>query len=378
MPSTRKQAISRRLDTAAGEGTGQVPPARAGQSEAQSEMSSHTSSTSSPLEDIRRDTSPTVPLSGTTNHDMRSAVQLLTRLVAAQTQRQNIGAADKPVSVRVRDFINLDPPVFTGSDPKEDPQTFIELFHRTLRVMHASDTEAVELASYRLRDLAVFCSTSSTGFQKSTSRGRGAMLSSSGTQNRSYALVGRQDLESSSGVVTSILINGPELIHQAIEKVKVIQDRLRTAQSKQKSYSDVRHRDLEFEVGDWVFLRISPMKGVMRFGKKGKLSLRYIGPYKILRRIGQVAYELELPSELEFFHPVFRVSMLRKCIGDPSRVVPINDVEVTEDLPFEEVPIAILDRQVRKLRTKNVASVKIEDNEDAGGMQDAMEAEMPL
>uniref|UniRef100_A0A1U7YRA6 Uncharacterized protein LOC104247112 n=2 Tax=Nicotiana sylvestris TaxID=4096 RepID=A0A1U7YRA6_NICSY len=115
---------------------------------------------------------------------------------------------------------------------------------------------------------------------------------------------------------------GPDLIHQAIEKVKVIQERLRTAQSRQKSYSDVRRRDLEFEVGDWVFLRISPMKGIMRFGKKGKLSPRYIGPYKILRRIGQVAYELELPSELEFVHP-------------------------------------ILDRQVRKLRTKDVASVKV-------------------
>ena len=199
---------------------------------------------------------------------------------------------------------------------------------------------------------------------------------------------------------------GPDLIHQAIEKVKVIQERLRTAQSRQKSYSDVRRRDLEFEVGDWVFLRISPMKGIMRFGKKGKLSPRYIGPYKILRRIGQVAYELELPSELEFVHPVFHVSMLRKCIGDPSRVVPIKDVQVTEDLSYEEVTVAILDRQVRKLRTKDVASVKVlwrnknmeemtweaeeemkskypylfqnEDNKDAGGRQDTLEGETAL
>ena len=199
---------------------------------------------------------------------------------------------------------------------------------------------------------------------------------------------------------------GPDLIHQAIEKVKVIQERLRTAQSRQKSYSDVRRRDLEFEVGDWVFLRISPMKGIMHFGKKGKLSPRYIGPYKILRRIGQVAYELELPSELEFVHPVFHVSMLRKCIGDPSRVVPIKDVQVTEDLSYEEVPVAILDRQVRKLRTKDVASVKVlwrnknmeemtweaeeemkskypylfqsEDNKDAGGRQDTLEGETAL
>ena len=86
---------------------------------------------------------------------MRSAVQLLSSLVAAQAQRQNTGAADKPVSAGVRDFINLDPPVFTGSSPKEDPQTFIDQVHCTFRVMHANDTEAVELASYRLWDLAI-------------------------------------------------------------------------------------------------------------------------------------------------------------------------------------------------------------------------------
>ncbi|XP_070002862.1 uncharacterized protein [Nicotiana sylvestris] len=152
---------------------------------------------------------------------------------------------------------------------------------------------------------------------------------------------------------------GPDLIHQAIEKVKVIQERLRTAKSRQKSYSDVQHHDLDFEVGDWVFMRISLMKGVMHFGKKGKLSSRYIGPYIILQRIRQVAYELELPSKLEFVHPVFHVSMLRRCIGDPSRVFPIKYIQVTEDLSYEEVLMAILDQQVRKMRTKDVASVKV-------------------
>ncbi|XP_059287700.1 uncharacterized protein LOC132040996 [Lycium ferocissimum] len=101
------------------------------------------------------------------------------------------------------------------------------------------------------------------------------------------------------------------------------------------------------------------MKGVMRFGKKGKLSPRYIGPYEIVRKVGQVAYELDLPPDLESVHPVFHVSMLRKCIGDPSRVVPVDDVQVTEQLSYEEVPIAILDRQVWRLRTKDVASVKV-------------------
>ncbi|CAN4106288.1 unnamed protein product [Withania somnifera] len=101
------------------------------------------------------------------------------------------------------------------------------------------------------------------------------------------------------------------------------------------------------------------MKGVMRFGKKGNLSPRYIGPYKIIRRYDQVAYELELPQELSTVHPVFHVSMLRKYIGDPSHITPIEDVQVTEDLTYEEVPIAILDRQVKKLRNKEVASVKV-------------------
>ncbi|XP_070057113.1 uncharacterized protein [Nicotiana tomentosiformis] len=101
------------------------------------------------------------------------------------------------------------------------------------------------------------------------------------------------------------------------------------------------------------------MKGVMRSGKKGKLSLRYIGRYKIIRKVGQVAYELDLPSDLESVHPVFHVSMIRKCIGDPSRVVSVDDVQVTEELSYEETPIAMLDRQVRGLRAKDVASMKV-------------------
>ncbi|XP_059281553.1 uncharacterized protein LOC132035295 [Lycium ferocissimum] len=101
------------------------------------------------------------------------------------------------------------------------------------------------------------------------------------------------------------------------------------------------------------------MKGVMRFGKKGKLSPRYIGPYQIVRTIGKVAYELDLPADLGAVHPVFHVSMLRKCIGDPSRVFPVDDIQVTEELSYEEQPIAILDRQVKRLRNKDMISVKV-------------------
>ena len=102
------------------------------------------------------------------------------------------------------------------------------------------------------------------------------------------------------------------------------------------------------------------MKGVMRFGKKGKLSPRFIGPFEILRRVGEVAYKLALPPSLSAVHPIFHVSMLRKYILDESHVLSLDSVELSPDLTFEEEPIAILDRQVRKLRTKEIASVKVQ------------------
>ncbi|WMV29699.1 hypothetical protein MTR67_023084 [Solanum verrucosum] len=123
------------------------------------------------------------------------------------------------------------------------------------------------------------------------------------------------DFKGKSGLI------GPNLVQQTMEQVKLIRERLLTTQSRQKSYLNVRRRDLEFCVDDWAFLKVSPMKGVMRFGKKGKLSPRFIGSYQILRRV--------------------------------------EDVQITEDLSYEETPVAILDRQVHKLRTKEGASVKV-------------------
>ncbi|KAF3684086.1 CCHC-type integrase [Capsicum annuum] len=131
------------------------------------------------------------------------------------------------------------------------------------------------------------------------------------------------------------------------------------SQSHQKSYADVRKRELEFKVGDWMFLKVSPMKGVMRFGKKQKLSTRFIEPYHIVIRIGGVAYELELSTNLASVRPIFHVSLLKKCIGDHSLVFPIEDIKVTDSLTYEEEPIAILDHQVRKLRSKEITSVKV-------------------
>ncbi|XP_019227201.1 PREDICTED: uncharacterized protein LOC109208531 [Nicotiana attenuata] len=143
-----------------------------------------------------------------------------------------------------------------------------------------------------------------------------------------------------------------------MDKVQLIRQKLLTAQSRQKSYADKRRRGLVFTIGDKVFLRVSPMKGVMRFGKKGKLSPRFIGPYEILDRVGAVAYCLAFPLELSI-HSVFHVSMLRKCISDSSQVLEEPVTSLDEKLSYKEEPMAIVDRQVRKLRSKEIVFVKV-------------------
>ena len=152
---------------------------------------------------------------------------------------------------------------------------------------------------------------------------------------------------------------GSKIVQVTCDKIKVIRDRLKIAQDRQKSYANNHRRDLVFEVGDRVFLRISPWKGVLRFGKRGKLSPRYIGPYKIVERNGEVAYRLELPSDLDRIHDVFHVSMLRKCIPNPSHVLTEQPVEIQENLTYEEEPMQILDRREQVLHNKTIPLVKV-------------------
>ena len=139
----------------------------------------------------------------------------------------------------------------------------------------------------------------------------------------------------------------------------MIRKRLLTAQSRQKSYADRRKRHLEFAVGDHVFLRVSPKRGLMRFGRSGKLSPRFIGPFEILDRIGAVAYRLALPPRLANMHNVFHVSMLRKYEPDPSHVLDWGDLDVSEDVTYEERPIRVLDTRDQVLRGKIIPLVKI-------------------
>nr|GEU67135.1 putative reverse transcriptase domain-containing protein [Tanacetum cinerariifolium] len=137
-------------------------------------------------------------------------------------------------------------------------------------------------------------------------------------------------------------LTGLELIRETNEKIVQIKNRLLTARSRQKSYADVRHRPLEFNTGDKVMLKVSPWKGVIHFGKRGKLSPRFIGPFKILERVGPVAYKLELPRELQGIHNSFHVSNLKKCLSDESLIISLDEVQLDDKLHFIEEPAEII------------------------------------
>ncbi|KAL0536903.1 hypothetical protein IC582_025866 [Cucumis melo] len=152
---------------------------------------------------------------------------------------------------------------------------------------------------------------------------------------------------------------GPDLVQITINNIKLIKENLRIAQDRQKSYADKRRRNLEFQVGDQVFLKLSPWRDVIRFGRKVKLSPRYIGPYHITERVGPAAYRLELPIELARIHDVFHVSMLRKYIPDPSHVLQEQPGELKEDLSYVEEPVQILDRKEQVLRNKTIPLIMV-------------------
>ena len=154
-------------------------------------------------------------------------------------------------------------------------------------------------------------------------------------------------------------ITGPDLIRDTSEKVSLIRQRLLRAQSRQKSYADVRRRPLEFEVGDHVSLKVIPKRGVVRFGKRGKLLPRFIGPFKILERIGTVVYRLTLLPSMSGVHEVFDVSMIRKYTPDPAHVVDWGQIEVGTDGTFEEGPVCILNSRDQVLRRKTVRLVRV-------------------
>ncbi|GJX22593.1 putative reverse transcriptase domain-containing protein [Tanacetum coccineum] len=159
---------------------------------------------------------------------------------------------------------------------------------------------------------------------------------------------------------------GPELVQETTDKVVLIKEKLKAASDRQKSYADNRRKPLEFEVGDLVKLKVSPWKGVIHFGKKGKLAPRYIGPFEILERIGPIAYRLRLPKELSGVHDTFHVSNLKKCLADASLHVPLGEIKVDKTLCFVEEPVEIIDREVKSLKLSKIALVKVRWNSKHG------------
>ncbi|GJS32037.1 putative reverse transcriptase domain-containing protein [Tanacetum coccineum] len=159
--------------------------------------------------------------------------------------------------------------------------------------------------------------------------------------------------------VGQVQLTGPELVQETTERIIQIKQRIQTARDRQKSYADLKHKPMEFQVGDKVMLKVSPWKGVVRFGKRGKLNPRYVGPFKVLKKVGAVAYKLELPQELSRVHNTFHVSNLKKCYSDDPLVVPLEGLQVDDKLHFVEEPVEIMDREVKQLRRSRVPIFKV-------------------
>ncbi|GKC67404.1 putative reverse transcriptase domain-containing protein [Tanacetum coccineum] len=145
-------------------------------------------------------------------------------------------------------------------------------------------------------------------------------------------------------------LTGPELIRDTTKKIVQIKNRLLTTRSRQKSYADKRLKPLEFEVGDMILLKVSPWKGDVRFEKRGKLSPRYIRPFKIVARVGPIAYTLELPKELKGIHSTFHVSNLKKCLAEGDVVVPMEEIQLDDKLHMIEELVEIVDKEVKRLK----------------------------
>nr|GEX68692.1 putative reverse transcriptase domain-containing protein [Tanacetum cinerariifolium] len=151
---------------------------------------------------------------------------------------------------------------------------------------------------------------------------------------------------------------GQKLVQETTDKVVLIKEKLKATRDRQKSYADNRRKPLEFEVEDRVLLKVSPWKGMIRFGKKGKLAPRYVGPFEILERIRPIAYQLRLPGELSSVHDTFHVSNLKRCLADANLHVPLDEIKIDKTLRFVEEPVEIIDREVKSLKRSKILIVK--------------------
>ncbi|GJU27709.1 putative reverse transcriptase domain-containing protein [Tanacetum coccineum] len=159
---------------------------------------------------------------------------------------------------------------------------------------------------------------------------------------------------------------GPELVQETTEKISQIKDKLKVVRDHQKSYADKRRKPLEFSVGDYALLKVLPWKGVVRFGKKGKLAPRFVRPFKIIEKVGPVAYRLDLPEELNGVHDTFHVSNLKKCLADPTLQVRLDEIRVDAKLNFVEKLVEILEREFKKLKRSRISIIKVRWNSKRG------------
>jgi hypothetical protein len=153
---------------------------------------------------------------------------------------------------------------------------------------------------------------------------------------------------------------GLDIIQDTEKQVRVVRENLKDAQSRQKSYEDRRRRDLSFEVGDFVYLKVFPMRGLCQFKVRGKLAPRFIGPFKILEQKGDVTYQLEFLSQLSAVHDVFHVLQLKKCLRVPEEQVPLEDLVMSEDLTYQEYHVKLLETSERVTRNKTIRMCKVQ------------------
>ncbi|GKA31052.1 putative reverse transcriptase domain-containing protein [Tanacetum coccineum] len=166
--------------------------------------------------------------------------------------------------------------------------------------------------------------------------------------------------------VGQVQLTGPEIVQETTEKVIQIKQRMQAARDRQKSYADLKRKPMEFQVGDRVMLKVSPWKGVVRFGKRGKLNPRYVGPFKVLEKVGSVAYKLELPQELSRVHNTFHVSNLKKCYSDEPLAVLLEGLHIDDKLQFVEEPIEIMEREIKRLKQSRIPLIKVRWNSRRG------------
>nr|GEY86702.1 putative reverse transcriptase domain-containing protein [Tanacetum cinerariifolium] len=161
-------------------------------------------------------------------------------------------------------------------------------------------------------------------------------------------------------------LTGPEIIHETTEKIIQIKSRIQATPDRQKSYVKLKRKPMDFQVGDRVMLKVSPWKGVVCFGKHGKLNPRYIGPFKVLSKVGDVAYRLELPQQLSRVHNTFHVSNLKKCLSDESFMIMLNELRIDDRLYFVEELVEIMDCEIKQLKRNHIPIIKIRWNSKRG------------